>query len=436
MMMKTEALYTLFRQHPEVCTDTRKIKAGCLFFALRGLNFDGNTFASEALRLGAAYVVISDPLLKGPEYIYVTDTLEALQSLAHFHRVQLNIPLIAITGSNGKTTTKELITCVLKEKYKVHATAGNLNNHIGVPLTLLSTPTETEIIVCEMGANHIGEIEKLCEIAMPTHGVITNIGNAHLEGFGSIDGVQKAKGELFDYLNIHAGFAFVNTDDARLRKIGVPLQHKTTFGFDDSATPDISFDYLTSIEKNGFTIQDSIHAITISSEMFGYYNASNVLTAYTVARHFDVPVNKIVDSLSSFIPGANRSETINFRGCRIIKDAYNANPSSMELALRSFSLQYPTGWILLGDMKELGNDSDQAHRHILRIIEELGFQKVILVGSAFKKAYEKKEIVFPDVQLVECIEDVISGWDWLKCKGQTILLKGSRSMMMEKLLED
>ncbi|MEP6794990.1 MAG: UDP-N-acetylmuramoyl-tripeptide--D-alanyl-D-alanine ligase [Saprospiraceae bacterium] len=436
MMMKIETLYTLFRQHPEICTDTRKIKPGCLFFALQGLNFDGNSFATQALRLGASYVIVSDPHLKGPEFLFVNDTLETLQSLAHFHRTQLNIPLIAITGSNGKTTTKELITCALREKYKVHATTGNLNNHIGVPLTLLSTPTGTEIIVCEMGANHIGEIEKLCEIAMPTHGIITNIGNAHLEGFGSIDGVQKAKGELFEYLNFHGGFAFVNTDDVRLRKIGSLLRRKTTFGFDHSASPDISFDYHTTIEKSGFTIEDSIHGITIRSDMFGFYNASNVLGAYTVGRHFDVTVNKIVASLSSFIPGANRSESISFRGCRVIKDAYNANPSSMELALRAFSLQYPNGWIVLGDMKELGSESDQAHHHILNVIKELGFQNVVLVGSTFRNAVQNQKNLFANLIVAESIEDIKSGWDWQKCNGQTLLLKGSRSMTMEKLLED
>lgn len=434
--MTTEALYNLFLLHPEICTDTRKIKNGCLFFALRGLNFNGNTFATEALRLGAAYVVVSDPLLKGSEYLYVSDTLEALQSLAHYHRAQLNIPLIAITGSNGKTTTKELITCVLREKYKVHATSGNLNNHIGVPLTLLSAPKETEIIICEMGANHIGEIETLCEIAMPTHGVITNIGKAHLEGFGSIDGVQKAKGELFEYLKIHDGYAFVNTDDVRLRKIGTFVRHKTTFGFDHSASPDISFDYHISNKKNGFTIEDSLHDITIRSEMFGFYNAANVLTAYTVARHFDVPVNKIVTSLSSFIPGSNRSETITFRGCTIIKDAYNANPSSMELALRAYSIQYPDGWVMIGDMKELGNESDQAHRHILDIIKELGFKNVVLIGKGFRDAVQRQENLFPNFIVSESIEDVKSLWDWDQYTGKTLLLKGSRSMMLEKILED
>ncbi len=436
MVMKTDALYTLYLQHPEVCTDTRKIKSGCLFFALQGLNFNGNTFAPEALALGAAYVIVSDPLLQGPGYIYVHDTLEALQSLAQYHRTQLNIPLIAITGSNGKTTTKELITCALREKYTVHATIGNLNNHIGVPLTLLSTPIETEIIVCEMGANHIGEIKKLCEIAMPTHGIITNIGNAHLEGFGSIEGVQKAKGELFEYVNDHDGYAFVNTDDVRLRKIGSSLHRKTTFGFDESASPDVSFEYHISGEKSGFILQDRNEDIRVNSEMFGFYNASNVLAAFTISRHFDVPINKVVASLSTFIPGANRSETISFRGCRIIKDAYNANPSSMELALRAFSFQYPNGWLILGDMKELGKESDQAHLHIIRIIEELGFTHVVLVGKAFRAAIQNPKNLIPDLIISDSIEEIKSGWDWDKCKGQTLLLKASRSMMLEKLLED
>lgn len=434
--MKIDALYRLYLQHPEICTDTRKIKSGCLFFALQGLNFNGNTFAPEALKLGAAYVIVSDPLLQGPRYIYVNDTLEALQSLAQYHRTQLTVPLIAITGSNGKTTTKELITCALREKYIVHATKGNLNNHIGVPLTLLTSPIETEIIVCEMGANHIGEIRKLCEIAKPTHGIITNIGNAHLEGFGSIEGVQKAKGELFEYLNVHDGYAFLNTDDVRLRELGSLLRRKTTFGFDDSASPDISFEYHITGEKNGFILKDRKHDITLVSEMFGFYNASNVLAAYTIAEHFDVPGNKIVASLSSFIPGANRSETISFRGCRIVKDAYNANPSSMELALRAFSLQYPNGWVILGDMKELGEESDQAHHRIINIIKELGFPYVVLVGKAFRAAIQHQKSQFPDLIISDSIDEIKSGWDWEKCKGQTLLLKASRSMMMEKLLED
>ncbi|MEO6133008.1 MAG: UDP-N-acetylmuramoyl-tripeptide--D-alanyl-D-alanine ligase [Saprospiraceae bacterium] len=433
--METGALYVLYQQHPEVCTDTRKIKRGCIFFALQGLNFDGNAFAAEALRLGAAYAVVSDPLLSGSQYIYVNDTLDALQSLAHYHRSQLNIPVIAITGSNGKTTTKELISTALFQRYKVHSTTGNLNNHIGVPLTILSTPPGTEIVVCEMGANHPGEIEALCKIALPTHGIITNIGYAHLEGFGSIEGVQKAKSELFDYLNIHDGHAFINVDDPRLLQSVERMHHYTSYGFDASHRPDLCFKFIPETRDGGFIVEDRNGYIRIHSQMFGFYNASNVIAAFTVAQHFKVAVEKIVSSLSSFIPSANRSETFYYMGNRIIKDAYNANPSSMEVALRAFAQEYPNGWVILGDMKELGTESESAHERMVGIIEELGFKNVVLVGKAFSFAIQNKKNVFSILIVAGRIEDLKSGWDWSKCMDQTLLLKGSRSMSMEKLLE-
>jgi len=433
--MDVASLYALYQQHPEICTDTRKIKSGGLFVGLPGSHLDGNSFATEALKLGAAYAIVSDPLLTGRQFIHVNDTLLALQSLANFHRHQLQIPLIAITGSNGKTTTKELITCVLSEKYKVHATSGNLNNHIGVPLTLLATPRDAEMIVCEIGANHIGEIERLCEIAMPTHGIITNIGKAHLEGFGSIEGVQKAKGELFVYLCEHGGFAFVNVDDPRLRELGKALPNKITYGFNNSATPTVHFNYFSNKNNGGFTIQDVQGIVQIQSDMFGYYNASNVLAAYTIGQYFNVAQEKIVDSLSSFIPGSNRSETILFKGCRIIKDAYNANPTSMELALRAFAQRFPTGWIILGDMKELGEESVNAHQQMISIISELGFQHVVLVGKTFKSALKNHHGLFQTLVTADHIEEVKATWDWEKCQGQTLLLKGSRSMYLERLLE-
>ncbi len=433
--MDIASLYALYLQHPEICTDTRKIKSGCLFVALPGSHFDGSSFATEALKLGAAYAIVSDPSLTGRQFIHVNDTLLTLQSLANFHRHQLHIPLIAITGSNGKTTTKELITCVLSEKYKVHATSGNLNNHIGVALTLLGTPRHAEIIVCEMGANHIGEIERLCEIAMPTHGIITNIGKAHLEGFGTIEGVQKAKGELFEYLLKHEGFAFVNVDDPRLRELGKDLPNKTTYGFNPSANPAIHFNYFSNNNNGGFMIQNVQGTIRIQSDMFGYYNASNVLAAYTIGQHFKVAQEMMLESLSSFIPGDNRSETISFKGCRIIKDAYNANPSSMELALRAFAQRFPDGWIILGDMKELGDESINAHQQMISIISELGFQHVVLVGKAFKSAVLNHQGFFQTLITADQIEEIKATWNWEKCRGQTLLLKGSRSMYLEKLLE-
>ncbi len=433
--MDIDSLYTLYLQHPEICTDTRKITPGCIFVALKGLNFDGNSFASQALHQGAAYAIVSDTSLSGSNFIHVEDTLMALQSLANHHRQHLDVPLIAITGSNGKTTTKELTACALSAKYKVHATIGNLNNHIGVPLTLLGTPSGTEIIICEMGANHPGEIKKLCEIAMPTHGLITNIGKAHLEGFGSIEGVQKAKGELFDYLKKNGGHAFINVDDPRLRVLADVLSRKTTFGFNQDASPDVHFDYLPNADHLGFTIQDRHGDTSIHSAMFGDYNASNVLAAYTIAQHFKVPDQKIADSLSHFIPGANRSETILFKGCRIIKDAYNANPTSMELALRSFAKSFPDGWIILGDMKELGEESLSAHQHIINVISQLNFKQVVLVGSTFHKALQIQKGLIPNVVTGDQIENIKTNWDWKKCEGRTLLLKGSRSMYLERLLE-
>ena len=433
--MDITTLYALFLQHPDICTDTRKIKPGCLFFALQGANFDGNAFASEALNLGAAYAVVSDPGLQDDQFLHVNDTLLALQSLAQFHRIQLGKPLIAITGSNGKTTTKELVTVVLNEKYNVHATKGNLNNHIGVPMTLLGASSETEIIVCEMGANHKGEIKMLCEIAQPTHGVITNIGQAHLEGFGSIEGIQQAKGELFRYLLDHNGFAFVNVDDHRLAELGKSLPNKITFGFNSSDHPDIHFNYSTGDQHKGFMIQNPRDNVQIQSEMFGDYNASNMLAAYVIGDHFNVPREKMMKSLAAFIPGSNRSESVSYKGCTVIKDAYNANPTSMELALRSFASRFPNGWIILGDMKELGKESLNAHRKIIDVIRELSFQNVALIGKDFKSALVDQPGQFQNLVTADYIDELKTSWDWNKCEGQTLLLKGSRSMNLESILE-
>ena len=434
--MELESLYAIYQRHPVICTDTRKITPGCLFVALQGAQFDGNSFAMEALKLGAAFALVSDPTLSGDSFIQCENTLSSLQSLANFHRRQLPIPLVAITGTNGKTTTKELTTCVLSETYKVHGTKGNLNNHIGVPLTLLSTPVDTEIIVCEMGANHIGEIDMLCKIAMPTHGIITNIGKAHLEGFGSIEGVQKAKGELYDYLHQHGGFAFVNADDPRVMAAGKGLADKITYGFNPVVAPQVCFNYSANKNENGFVINDLNSDTRIISGMFGFYNAANVLAAYTIGLHFNVPKQKMIKALSSFMPGSNRSETISFKGSMIIKDAYNANPTSMELALRAFAQRFPDGWIILGDMKELGNESDNAHQQMISMIRELGFRHVMLVGDSFKRALIHYPLMNDIVKSYENIDELKRNWNWNECRNQTLLLKGSRSMFLEKLLEE
>ncbi len=432
--MDIKSLYSIFLEHPSISTDTRKIIPGSIFFALKGENFDGNAFALQALQKGAAFAVVSDPSLKDDRLMIVEDTLKTLQELAMHHRKQFQIPVIAITGSNGKTTTKEMITAVLAKRYNVHSTIGNLNNHIGVPLTILSATVATEIIVCEMGANHIGEIGNLCTIAAPTHGIITNIGKAHLEGFGSLEGVRKAKGELFDYLEEHDGFAFVNMDDTNLRLMGEKVNQKLTYGFSSSSFPQIHFTYEAKEGQQGFTIKDTTSDFEITSSMFGHYNAINMLAAYTIGNHFLVELNDIRATLSGFVSGANRSEVVNLNGCLIIKDAYNANPSSMEMAIQAFANQYPQGWVVLGDMKELGEASEAAHLQIIKHITRLSFSRIYLVGSSFSKALELSADQDPRISISDTIEVLKENWSWKECNGQSILLKGSRSMHLESLL--
>ncbi len=431
--MDIPTLYEIYRRHLTIVTDTRQIKPDCIFFALKGEKFDGNTFAHKALKSGAAYAVISDPSLKNERFIHVPDTLDTLQQLSKFHRSHFWIPFIGITGSNGKTTTKELITGVLSKKYKVHATAGNYNNHIGVPLTLLSIPDDTEIAVIEMGANHEGEIQFLCDLAMPTHGLITNIGKAHLEGFGSIEGVQRAKGELYTYLAHTNGFVFVNADDSRLVKMAENLPLKTTYGIGRESKAEYAFELNSNKNEPGFTL--ILGDITIPSFLFGDYNAINMVAAYVVGSHFDVNLSAMIGFLSSFRSGANRSETTMVDGCTIIKDAYNANPSSMEMALHAFKEKFPNGWLLLGDMKELGNESNDLHQHVIRTILQLRFEHIILVGKEFIHALKEMDTADQSIITALTIEEIQKDWQWEKCKGKALLLKGSRSMHLEKILE-
>jgi len=435
MKLDIPSLYSIFLKHPVISTDTRKITPGCIFFALKGSNFDGNAFASQALTEGASYAVVDDPSIEGSRFINVADTLLALQALANHHRRQFEIPVLAITGSNGKTTTKELVTIVLSKKYKVHATVGNLNNHIGVPLTLLGMSHDTQFVVCEMGANHPREIASLCNIAEPTCGMITNIGKAHLEGFGSIEGVKKAKGELFDYLGDHNGFGFVNTDDLNLRDLAVVLDKKKTYGFNPDGEPQVYFSYATKPGERGFVIHDQEGKISIKSSMFGHYNATNVLAAFTIGNHFNVSDEQIAIAIEQYVPGSNRSEIITLHDCLIVKDAYNANPSSMELALTAFSAQYPQGWVVLGDMKELGEDSADAHQQIIKQVANMKFEQIFLVGKAFAESLEYLGIKDPRFLSVENIKALSTNWNWTLCKNRAMLLKGSRSMQLELLLE-
>lgn len=433
--MDITSLYSAFKKYRQISTDTRKIIPGSIFFALKGDQFDGNRFAQEALDTGAALAVVSDPNLHGEKYIHVDDTLLALQQLAHEHRRHLLVPVIAITGSNGKTTTKELIATVLSGKYKVHATTGNLNNHIGVPLTLLQTPDDTQILVCEMGANHIGEIATLCKIAEPTHGIITNIGRAHLEGFGGFEGVKRAKGELFEFLQEHEGFAFINADDPSLAQMSLSLKNKLTYGLKDETHPQIHFKFIAQPGIAGFKIQDRNSGKEISSALFGHYNAINLLAAYTIGKYFEVEEAVIQKQLENFVSGSNRSEVVEWKGCTIIKDAYNANPSSMELAVKAFSDQYPEGWVVLGDMKELGAETSAAHQQIAAFTQIKPFEKIWFVGEAFAKATQDLHLQDDRIRYAKNIEEVKENWQWENCVGKAILLKGSRSMHLEKLLE-
>ncbi len=430
MQENIRRLYELFLRYPAISTDSRNIRKDSLFFALRGEHFDGNAFAEEALAKGAVYAVVDDPgLKKSKSFIQVDDVLQTLQQLAIFHRGQLTgVQVIAITGTNGKTTTKELAGAVLSGKFKLTHTEGNLNNHIGVPLTVLQITPETEMAVVEMGANHTGEIARLCEIARPEFGIITNIGKAHLEGFGGFEGVVKAKKELYDYINARHGTLFVNADNDLLLRLSENItrvlygQHKMAGcrGVLRSDDPFLSIDWL---------FQDKI--IEIRSRLYGVYNFENIMAAICVAQHFGVPADDIVHAIENFVPANSRSQLIHSTYNTIYLDAYNANPSSMEAAILNFdSMNVSQKMLILGDMFELGDESRDEHHRILRLIKKLGFQEIVLVGpefmavagSTYKNSFTGRH---------EALR-------WLKnqhFRGRSILLKGSRGMELENLLE-
>jgi UDP-N-acetylmuramoyl-tripeptide--D-alanyl-D-alanine ligase len=340
--------------------------------------------------------------------------------------------VIGITGTNGKTTTKELIARVLSKQFVTHATQGNLNNHIGVPLTILSTPASAELLVCEMGANHIGEIASLCGIAQPTHGLITNIGKAHLEGFGSFEGVKKAKSELYWYLEHHGGIVFVNLDDPSLASLADSMSRKITYALLEGRKADHHFSYSPKAGQPGFTISSRTSHTSIASSMFGPYNASNALAAYAVGNYFSIPDDEIADAIQSYIPGNNRSQVLYEHGCTIVKDAYNANPSSMELAIRAFDAQFTGGIMILGDMKELGETSRAAHQKIIELAASSVAKQVILVGPEFRAACSADPD--PRFRLFQHVDELKQYWDWSAIKGTALLLKGSRSMRLEELL--
>ncbi|MBS1662767.1 MAG: UDP-N-acetylmuramoyl-tripeptide--D-alanyl-D-alanine ligase [Bacteroidetes bacterium] len=428
--MSIENLYEIYLRHPSIVTDTRLLKQGDLFFALKGPNFNGNTFAARAFELGAAYVVIDEtpaelpPPAVSDRLIMVGDVLTTLQKLALHHRKQFNIPFIAITGSNGKTTTKELVHTVLASTYRTYTTKGNLNNHIGIPLTILSVRPDAEFAVIEMGANHQKEIEGYCRYTLPTHGIITNIGKAHLEGFGGPEGVKKGKGELYDYLRENGGTAFVLTDSADLKQMSRGIAHVITYGTHDA-------DYTGVAQKGGsFLNVEILHGATpsvIHTQLVGDYNLPNVLVAVAVGKHFDVTDAHIHRSIEQYAPSNSRSQMIERDSNHIILDAYNANPSSMRAAIENFS-KFPGDKVLiLGAMAELGPESRNEHQAIVDLIAQYPWKQVVLVGGDFQK------IDHPYTRFADSKE--ASSWFTAAGLHDTyILVKGSRSSKMEQVL--
>jgi UDP-N-acetylmuramoyl-tripeptide--D-alanyl-D-alanine ligase len=424
--MTIEQLYQVFLKHPCIQTDTRKLTTGDLYFALKGERFDGNEFAGAALQAGAAYAIVDNPqIATSDSYIVVHDVLSTLQALAKHHREQFNIPFIGITGSNGKTTTKELVHAVLSSQYRTYTTIGNLNNHIGIPLTLLRVKKDAQFAIIEMGANHQKEIAGYCTYTAPTHGIITNCGKAHLEGFGGVEGVRKGKGELYDYLRDTNGTAFVMWDYDYLQTMSQNIQHIIRYGTSDAEINGIVLDSAPYLRLE-IDIQGNRQEI--QTQLVGDYNLPNVLVAVAVGHHFNVPMHQIVTAIEHYHPENSRSQMIEWKGNRVILDAYNANPTSMKAAIENFSRVPAAKKILmLGAMAELGDESLMEHEHIIQLITKLGFDQVVLVGGDFGK------IKHPFVQL----PDSNAGAEWLQAQSLSdahILIKGSRSMKMENVI--
>lgn len=425
--MQIEQLYQLYLQYPSVQTDTRKLKAGDLFFALKGDHFNGNLFAKQALEKGAAAVIVDEDPGFTDERIHKTDdVLTTLQHLALHHRKQFNIPFLAITGSNGKTTTKELIHAVLSTRYKTYTTEGNLNNHIGIPLTLLKIGQDAEIAVVEMGANHQKEIEGYCQYTLPTHGIINNCGKAHLEGFGGIEGVRKGKGELFDFIRQHNGTIFINADYEYLQTMSHGISHQITYGTQQAETTGVVVEHdpflkvvVTSATVNG----------TIQTQLVGDYNLPNLLAAVAVGAYFKVPEAKIIHALEHYKPSNSRSQMVLKDGNHIILDAYNANPSSMKLAIENFAkVQASKKILMLGSMAELGTESETEHRAIVELIRHFTWDHVVLVGPEFERlGHEFLSFRNAEEARQWYLEQHFSS--------AHLLVKGSRSMKMERIIE-
>ena len=423
-MKELSQLHQLFLESTGICTDTRKLKKGNLYLALKGDNFNGNNFAAKALELGADYSIVDEqPEEQNDHIIKVEDGLDTLQKLAAYHRKYLNLPILSITGSNGKTTTKELIREVLSKKYKTVSTKGNLNNHIGVPLTLLSMNKETEFGIVEMGANHQGEIASLCKIAQPDYGYITNFGKAHLEGFGGVEGVIKGKSELYNYLIKNNKTIFINYDD----EIQVEKSKGTdiiSFSEGKNATHQITF-----LKADPF-VKINTEDTEINSQLIGTYNAKNIAAAICIGKYFKIPVKAIKEAIESYQPTNNRSQIINQNSNQIILDAYNANPTSMKAALENLeAIPAKNKIAILGDMFEVGNTSAEEHQIIIDLLEKLEFSNMMVCGKNFYQTSTQEVLKF------ENFEDLKNYIQRNNFEDATILIKGSRGMALERILE-
>lgn len=428
-MSEISELYSIYQQHHQVQTDSRKLKENDIFFALKGPHFDGNQYAEKALEAGATLAVVDNWELskKSEKFYYVDDAEAALQQLARFHRLQFNIPFIAITGSNGKTTTKELLHAVLAKQYQTAATVGNLNNHIGIPLTLLSeVKPGTEIALIEMGANHQKEIAFYCEIVMPNYGLITNCGKAHLEGFGGVEGVRKGKGELYDFIRNTEGSIFRNTDLEYLVSMSHDIPEQITYGTSNAKI-------IGKALQDGHFLNAAILSAGLEAEIHthlaGEYNLANVLAAVAVGNYFHVSVEEIKEAIENYTPDNSRSQWLEKGSNQIILDAYNANPTSMLSAIQNMEkTNAQNKWFLLGGMKELGEESLKEHQQIIDYLQQRGLTNVLLCGPEFKQTKNGLYYWFPDAGQME---------EWLKrnpIQQSLVLIKGSRTTGMEKVL--
>ena len=426
--MDIVSLYNIYLQHPNVQTDTRKLQTGDLYFALKGANFNGNRFAATALEAGAAYCIVDEEdAVVDERCILVPDVLQTLQQLALHHRRQFSIPFIAITGTNGKTTTKELVTKVLSARYRTYATEGNLNNHIGVPLTILKIRKDAEMAIIEMGANHQKEIAFYCTVAEPDFGLINNVGKAHLEGFGSVEGVRKAKGELYDYIREHEGTIFINSDLDYLSEMAQGIARQYSYG---TANAQIIGKALQSDGLLKLAVLSAGLETTIQTQLVGDYNLPNVLAAIAIGTYFEMDIDTIKSALEAYQPSNSRSQLLEKGTNTIILDAYNANPSSMKLALENMSTLHSAKdkWLLLGAMKEMGERCEEEHKALVEQAQQLQFQHVVLVGEEFeavKGAYQ-------------WFATSAEAHDWIvqqPIRNSVILVKGSRGSKMEVVLD-